>query len=156
MSFFNTHIPTKVKEVLETLPPGSFVHAVTYIPAQHQILVMWETDTVKTPYSTPVEYSPEDLKCGRKPKESMALDIKPLPAPLEIQKAKTVPAPTLPAYLNEKQVTQAIANREPLLYMGVTHAWSSVPPNHKFIPGYFYRRVIPSKSDTLDALKKEV
>jgi len=156
MSFFTTHIPTEIKEILEKLPPGSYVHSVTYVPQQHQILILWETDTVKTPYSTPVEYSLNDLKAGKKPKESIDLDVKPLPAPPLVEKPKATSAPALPVYLNEKQVAQAIANHEPLLYMGVTHAWSSVPPNHKFIPGYFYKRATPSKADTLDALRKQV
>ena len=60
MSKFTTTIPVLVDEALAKLPAGAFVHPVSGVnisPDKRSLVIEWEHDDFKTPYSRPVEMS---------------------------------------------------------------------------------------------------
>jgi hypothetical protein len=75
MSKFTTTIPVPVDAVLKMLPPNSFVNTVRIGEDKASLVVEWEQDEWRTPYTVPVEVSakalaneeplPETVKCKR-------------------------------------------------------------------------------------------
>lgn len=60
MSKFVTTIPTDIAEVIEKLPPGSYIHSIT-LNADRTIAIVWDHDKHKTPYTFPLECPVEKL-----------------------------------------------------------------------------------------------
>lgn len=60
MSKFVTTIPTDIAEVVEKLPPGSYIHSIT-LNADRTIAIVWDHDKHKTPYTFPLECPVEKL-----------------------------------------------------------------------------------------------
>lgn len=60
MSKFTTTIPVAVDEVIGNLPKGSFIHPISGIRLsenRRSLVLEWEHDDLKTPYTRPVEIS---------------------------------------------------------------------------------------------------
>lgn len=72
MSKFVTIIPTDIAEVIEKLPPGSYIHSIT-LNADRTIAIVWDHDKHKTPYTFPLECPVEKLDeiSGKKPLEKV-------------------------------------------------------------------------------------
>jgi len=70
MSQFKTVIAVPVASVLAKLPPGSFVdphNGVRFDAESKSVVVQWEHDDYRTPYSIPVEFSEAHLDAGTCP-----------------------------------------------------------------------------------------
>jgi hypothetical protein len=91
MSRFHTSIPVDVEAVKKLLPQrGVHVHGVVINsddPKQLEVVVDWECDNLRTPYSFPVEFPIQELKEHKLPKGVTFVDAK---APA---KTAEVPAP---------------------------------------------------------------
>lgn len=61
MSKFSTTIPVNVEEVIKSLPENSFLHGVRIGDDKKSVVVEWENDNWRTPYTVPVEVQPDAL-----------------------------------------------------------------------------------------------
>jgi hypothetical protein len=66
MSKFSTTIPVNVEAVTDSLPKNSFIHGVRIGDDKKSIVIDWEQDDWRTPYTVPVEVSPDALT-GKEP-----------------------------------------------------------------------------------------
>lgn len=66
MSKFTTTVPTGFNDVLTTLPKGSFFTATRLSDDRKSLIIEWENDDWKTPFTVPVEVAQEAL-IGKQP-----------------------------------------------------------------------------------------
>lgn len=62
MSKFQTTIPTDLSSVMASLPKGAFFNSTRLSEDRQSLVIEWEHDDWKTPYTVPVELSPAVLR----------------------------------------------------------------------------------------------
>jgi len=66
MSKFSTTIPTTVDELLQALPRGAILNRLRLSDDQRSIVLEWEHDDFRTPYTGAIEVAPTCLT-GKQP-----------------------------------------------------------------------------------------
>lgn len=144
MSRFVTKISVNVKPLLDILQKNAFVHSQTYDEKTQALTVLWESDSLPTGYTFPVEYPLADLLAKRLPravKDQKALKTPPKPenAPTSLTAPeKAIPASTPDHFWDAERLAKEKA-AGPVEYMGVESSWKPVDAEHVWQPGFFYR-----------------
>lgn len=87
MSKFATLIPVDVETLVKALPAGSFLNKIRLADDQKGIVIEWDCDNLRTPYTVPVDISPSMILDG----EHMPACVKIIPPLQKVQNEEVAP-----------------------------------------------------------------
>lgn len=61
MSLLKTKIPVDVRRVIDALPKDAHVHSIVLNNEKSAVEIVWDTPTIRTPYTFPVDHPLEKL-----------------------------------------------------------------------------------------------
>jgi hypothetical protein len=70
MSAFKTTIPVDIDSVKRLFPKDHTVEKVVFDQAASQIVVIWQTSAIETPYTFPLDFTMPDLEAKKLPKHA--------------------------------------------------------------------------------------
>lgn len=92
MSKFTTTIPVSVEAVTGSMPKGSFLNEVKLGDDKKSVVIEWENDDYKTPFTGPVELSPLVLE-GKEPLPATVKPPQPVAGCKKVQNDEVAPKP---------------------------------------------------------------
>ena len=146
MSLFQTKLPVDVKQILDSLPKGHFLHGITFNKETREVCVLWEYERMESGLTVPVEFSLSDLTKKLLPDGVRNLDkvtkLKSEKPPVLIKPApKTIPVAALPLIRTQTDYEAALVAGDDIEYQGLLPVWKPVDPAiHSYTPGYLYRK----------------
>jgi hypothetical protein len=82
VSAFRTVLPVDLDAVKRLLPKDHTVEKVVFDQAASQIVVIWQTSAIETPYTFPLDFTMPDLEAKKLPQHAKLSErrVKPVPA----------------------------------------------------------------------------
>jgi len=82
VSAFRTVLPVDLDAVKRLLPKDHTVEKVVFDHAASQIVVIWQTSAIETPYTFPLDFTVPDLEAKKLPKHAKLAErrVNPVPA----------------------------------------------------------------------------
>ena len=146
MSLFRTVLSVDLKQVLDVLPKGYFLHNVTFDKEKREVSFQWEYEKFESGLTVPVDFSLSDLTKKLLPDGVRNLDkvtkLKSEKPPVLIKPApKTIPVAALPLIRTQTDYEAALVAGDDIEYQGLLPVWKPVDPAiHSYTPGYLYRK----------------
>jgi hypothetical protein len=108
MSKFNTNIPVDIDAAFAKLPAGSRVVNFSVDHAKKELVVEWEHDQLKTPYSVPIGWPLDALMAGTLPNMAKDLRTVSVPTPPEpiVEKPSEMPTYNVKVGLDKQAVNR--------------------------------------------------
>ena len=146
MSLFQTKLSVDVKQILDSLPKGHFLHGITFNKDTREVCVLWEYERMESGLTVPVEFPLADLTKKLLPDGVRNLDKVTKSKPVKPIHIAPVPTPVLPPAIplirTQKEYDESVASGVDLEYQGLKPIWKPVESGHVFTAGYFYRKAI--------------